>query len=95
MRRMVWLIGLLALPVAGCIEYDDANNARSVAYLIDSQAQIPDARSKASAECLKYNRQAGLYNITQFQHVLVVFDCRPAGDVRFEVKPIGPTAPAS
>ena len=87
MRRMVWLIGLLALPVAGCIDYDDANNARSIAYLIDNQGQIADARGKAAAECLKFNREPGLYNITQFQHTLVVFDCRPPGDARFQVKP--------
>lgn len=93
MRGTVLMLGLLGLAVAGC-ESDAANNSRSVAYLIDDASQLPQARQQAAAECLKYNRAAGLYNVTQFQHLLVVFDCRPPGDVRFEVKP-APVAPAS
>ncbi len=89
MRRWVWLFGLLALPLGAC-EYDTENNARSFAYLIDNQGQIEVTRAKAAAECQQINREAGLYNVTQFQHLLVVFDCRPPGDVRFEVRPITP-----
>jgi len=87
MRRFVWMLGLLALPIAGC-ESDAANNATSVAYLIDNADQLPEARNQAQTECSRINREAGLYNVTQFQHLLVVFDCRPPGDVRFEVKPV-------
>jgi hypothetical protein len=87
MRRIVWMMGLLALPLAGC-ESDAANNSKSLAYIIDSPAQIPEIRQQAQTECLRFNREAGLYNVTQFQHLLVVFDCRPPGDVRFEVKPV-------
>lgn len=94
MRRFVWIMGLLALPLAAC-ESDALNNSRSVAYLIDGPAQIPDARNRAQTECSQFNREAGLYNVTQFQHLLVVFDCRPPGDVRFDIKASPITAPAS
>ena len=89
MRRIAWMIGLLAL--AAC-ESDATNNSKSLAYLIDSPAQIPDVRQQAQTECLRFNRAAGLYNVTQFQHLLVVFDCRPPGEVRFEVKPPVPAS---
>jgi len=92
MRRIAWMIGLLAVPLAACSS-DAANNSRSLAYLVDSPAQIPEVRRQAQTECLRFNRDAGLYNVTQFEHFLVVFDCRPPGDVRFEVKP--PAVPAS
>jgi len=94
MRRFVWMLALLALPIAGC-ESDAANNGHSFAYLIDDASQLPTARTQAQAECVRYNRTAGLYNVTQFQHVLVVFDCRPPDDVRFEIKTPPTVAPAS
>ena len=77
MRRHLWMIGLLALPLGACIDYDTANNARSVAYLVDSRAQIPEARQRAEAECGQINRVPRLSNVTQFQHTLVVYQCRP------------------
>ncbi len=92
MRRMAWVIGLAALPLAGCIQYDAENNAHSYAYLIDGPQQIDEARQRAAQECQRYERLPGLYNATQFQHLLVVFDCRPPGEVRFEVKPVMPAS---
>jgi hypothetical protein len=87
--------GLLALALAGCTDTDTMSNALGVSYLIDSQAQIPDARRQAESLCGPVQRQPRLSNVTQFQHVLVVFDCRPPGEVRFEVRPqMAPTAPA-
>ena len=68
MRRTVWMLGLLGLAVAGC-ESDAINNSRSVAYLINDASQIPQARQQAAAECQKYNREAGLYNVTQFEQL--------------------------
>jgi hypothetical protein len=91
MHRIAWMIGLLAAPLAACSS-DAANNSRSLAYLVDNPAQIPEVRRQAQTECLRFNRDAGLYNVTQFDHFLVVFDCRPPGGVRFEVKP--PVVPA-
>jgi hypothetical protein len=98
MRRFVWIMGLLALPLAAC-DSDAINNSKSLAYLIDGPAQIPETRRLAQTECLRFNREAGLYNVTQFQHLLVVFDCRPPGEVRFDIKTgpaeTGQAAPAS
>ncbi len=44
MRRFVWIMGLLALPLAAC-ESDALNNSRSLAYLIDNPSQLLEARS--------------------------------------------------
>ena len=90
MRRIVGMLGLLALPLAGCIESDAPANGLAVSYLIDSQAQIADARRQAESVCGPVGRLPRLSNITQYQHVLVVFDCRPDGEVRFEVRPSAP-----
>ena len=92
MRRIVGMLGLLALPLAGCIESDAASNGLAVSYLIDSQAQISDARHQAESVCGPVQRLPRLSNITQFQHTLVVFDCRPEGEVRFEVRPQKPAS---
>ena len=92
MRRIVWMMGLLALPLAGCIESDAPANGLGTAYLIDNAAQIPDARRQAESVCGPVGRLPRLSNITQFQHMLVVFDCRPEGEVRFEVTPIKPAS---
>jgi len=46
MRRIAWMIGLLAVPLAACSS-DAANNSRSLAYLVDSPAQIPEVRRQA------------------------------------------------
>ena len=92
MRRIAWMMSLLALPLAGCIESDAPANGLAAAYLIDNQAQIPDARRQAEAVCGPVSRLPRLSNITQFQHMLVVFDCRPPGEVRFEVRPATPAS---
>jgi hypothetical protein len=89
MRWIAWMLGVLALPLGGC-EYNTLANGLGYSYLIDSQAQIPDARQQADDVCGKVERRARLSNITQFQHVLVVFDCQPPEDVRFEEKPYAP-----
>jgi hypothetical protein len=111
MRRLLGLIGLIALPLGGCQQdpaggcelllggcqllwggYDTANNGLAYSYLADSNAQIPDARAQAEQACGKVDRLPRLSNVTQFQHVLVVFDCQPPGDVRFEEKPSVPAS---
>jgi hypothetical protein len=112
MRRLLGLIGLIALPLGGCVEvpasgcelllgacallpggqYDTMNNGLGYSYLVDSQDQIPNARQQAEQACGSVGRLPRLSNVTQFQHVLTVFDCRPEGEVRFEAKP---TLPAS
>ena len=92
MRRIVWMMGLLALPLAGCIESDAPANGLATASLIDNQVQIPDARRQAEAVCGPVGRSPRLSTITQFQHTLVVFDCRPEGEVRFEVRPAKPAS---
>jgi hypothetical protein len=86
MRRHLWMIGLLALPLGACVEYDTANNAHSIAYLVDSRAQVSEARQRAVAECNQINRVPRLSNVTQFQHTLVVFDCRPPDAVGSDIR---------
>jgi hypothetical protein len=93
MRRIAWTLGLLTLALGACTDTDTMSNALGVSYLIDSQAQIPDARHQAEALCGPVQRQPRLSNVTQFQHLLVVFDCRPPGEVRFEVRPQTPQLP--
>ena len=87
MRRMMGLVGLMALALGACAEDDTINNARSVGYLVDGYAQIPNARQEAAANCAQVNRQPRLSNVTAYQRVLVVFDCQPPEDVRFQVRP--------
>ncbi|MBV8169397.1 MAG: hypothetical protein JO021_21560 [Alphaproteobacteria bacterium] len=86
MRRMMGLVGLMALALGACGE-DTINNARSAAYLIDGPAQFADARQQAAANCAQVDRQPRLSNVTYYQRVLVVFDCQPPEDVRWQVLP--------
>jgi hypothetical protein len=77
MHRVAGLLAGVACALGACTTYDTANNALSVSYLVDDRTQIESARQQAVAECARFNRVARLSNVTQFQHVLVVFDCRP------------------
>lgn len=86
MRRFMGIVGLAALALGGCVEYDTMNNARSVAYLVDNEAQLAAARQQAEADCSQVGRKPRLSNVTTFQRVLTVFDCQPPENVRFEVR---------
>jgi hypothetical protein len=86
MNRMIWIACLSALPLGACMQPDTANNAQSVAYLIDGQAQLAESREQAESACYAINRIPRLSNVTQFQHLLVVYDCRPPGDVGPDIK---------
>jgi hypothetical protein len=94
MRRITWVVGMLVLALGACAESDALNNSRAAAYLIDGVAQIPDARRQAEIECAQINREPRLSNVTIYQRALVVFDCQPPGNVRFEIRP-GLTPPGS
>jgi hypothetical protein len=87
---MMGLVGLLALALGACADDDTINNARSTAYLIDGPAQFPDVQKQAAANCAQVDRQPRLSNVTHYQRVLVVFDCQPPEDVRWQVLPPTP-----
>lgn len=93
MHRMIWIACLSALPLGACVQTDTANNAQSVAYLIDGESQLAASREEAENACYAINRIPRLSNVTQFQHLLVVYDCRPPDAVGPDIKLLAqPTA---
>lgn len=87
MRRFLGIVGVAALALGGCVDYGNTmDNARSVAYLVDNEAQLGAARTQADADCGQVGRKPRLSNVTVFQRVLTVFDCQPPDNVRFEVR---------